>query len=127
MERSISEGVLTTIFGDGRGGSVKKKYLKLPQTGGSPDGFFVRQDKNIYQDGFQKKITGRDKSISEGVTRTSLGNGRGGSVEKQNLKLLQTGGSPGDYFARQQKIIQTSPNSGKSPGEKLTRPDINNR
>ena len=58
-------------------------FLKLPQTGRSPGDFFVRQDKNIYQDGFQKKKKGRDKSISEGVTRTSLGKGRGGSVKKK--------------------------------------------
>ena len=80
---------------------MKKNHLKLPQTGGSPGGFFVRQDKNIYQDGCQGKKTGRDKSISEGFTRTSLGTGRGGSVKKNNLKLPQTGGSPGDFFARQ--------------------------
>ena len=82
MDKSIPEGVLTTSFGAGRGGSVKKSFLKLPQTGGSPGDFFVRQDKNIYQDGFQKKKTGRGKSISEGVTRTSLGTGRGGSMKK---------------------------------------------
>ena len=55
VDRRISEGVLTTSFGARGGGSLKKHNLKPPQTGGSPGDFFVSQDKNRYQDGFQKK------------------------------------------------------------------------
>ena len=43
------------------------------------------------------------------------------------MKLPQTGGSPGNFSARQEKTFQTSPNSGKSPGKKVTCQDINNR
>ena len=32
-DKSISEGVARKILGTGRGGSVKKTFLKLPQTG----------------------------------------------------------------------------------------------
>ena len=81
VDRSISEGVLTTSFVARGGGSLKKKMLKPPQTGGSPGNFSVSQDKNMYQDGSQKKRTGRDESISEGVKRTSLGPGRGGYMK----------------------------------------------
>ena len=43
------------------------------------------------------------------------------------LKLPQTGGSPGDCFSRQEETSRSSPNSGKIPGEKVTRQDINNQ
>ena len=70
---------------------------------------------------------GRDESISEGVIGTSLGPGRGGSRKKNNLKLPQTGGSPGDFFARQEDTSLPSPNSGKSPGKTVTHQGINNK
>ena len=76
--------------------------------------------------GFKRK-NGKGQEHLRGVTRTSLGTGRDGSVKKCFLNPPQTGGSPGDFFARQEKKIQTSPNSGKSPGKKVTRPDINNQ
>ena len=47
VDKSISEGVLTTSFGAGRGGSVKKNILKPPQTGDIPGNFFARQEKSI--------------------------------------------------------------------------------
>ena len=72
MDRSISEGVLTTGFGAGRGGSVKKTILELPQTGGSPGDFFVRQDKNIYQDGFQKKRKWEGTRAYQRVSREQI-------------------------------------------------------
>ena len=43
------------------------------------------------------------------------------------LKLPQTGRSPGNFFARQDKTTETSHNSGKSPGKKLTRLAISNQ
>ena len=47
--------------------------------------------------------------------------------EENKLKLPQTGGSPGDFFARQEETSRSSPNSGKSPGKIETRQDIKNR
>ena len=73
MDRSISEGVLTISFGARGGGFIEDFFLKPPQTGGSPGDFVVIQDKNMYQEGSQKKKNGRDESISEGVKITSLG------------------------------------------------------
>ena len=63
-DRSISEGFLTASFGARGGASLKKQNLKPPQTGGSPGDFFASQDKNMYQDGSQKKKMGRDERIS---------------------------------------------------------------
>ena len=68
-----------------------------------------------------------NKSVSEGVITTSFGAGRGVSVRGGNLKLPQTGGGPGDFSTRQDKTTETSPNSGESPGKKLTCPAINNQ
>ena len=101
--------------------------MKPSQTGGSPGDFFVDQDKNRYQDGYHKKKLGRDESISEGVKGTSLGPGIGGSRKIKISKLPQTGGSPGDFFARQEDTSLSSPNIGKSPGEKVTCQGINNQ
>ena len=102
MDSSIPEGFGTTSLGDRRAVSLRKLFLKPPQTGGRPGDFFVDQDKNSYQDGSSKEKLGRDKSVSEGVKGTSLGPGRGGSRKINFLKLPQTGGSPGDFFARQE-------------------------
>ena len=54
VERSISEGGLTTSFGAGRGGSLKKKIDTSPNWR-EPWRFFAKQDKNMYQEEFQKK------------------------------------------------------------------------
>ena len=83
VNKSISEGVITISFGVGRGVSDSKNILKLPQTGGSSGNCFARQDKNSCQGGFQKRKTVGDTSISERVTTTSFGAGRGVSAKKQ--------------------------------------------
>ena len=80
----------------------------------------------MYQDGFQNEKMGRDESVSEGVIGTSLGPGGGGSRKINFSKIPQTGGSPGNFFARQEDISLSSPNSGKSPGKKVTCQGINN-
>ena len=68
-----------------------------------------------------------DESVSEGVKGISLGPGRGGLRKIKFSKIPQTGGSPGDFFVRQEDTSLSSPNSGKSPGEKVTRQGINNQ
>ena len=83
-DKSISEAVATTSFGAGRGVLSVVKILKLPQTGGIPGVFFARQDKNICHGRVQKRKTVADKSISEAVTTTSFGAGRGVSVKQKN-------------------------------------------
>ena len=77
------------------------KKLKGPQTGGSPDVFFAREDENSGQGQVQKKERGVDRSISEGGLMTSFGDRRGGSLKEEKLKPPQTGRSPGDFFAKQ--------------------------
>ena len=77
--------------------------MKIPQTGGSPGVFFTREDGNSSKGGVQRKETGVDRSISEVGLMTSFGDGRGGSLKKKILKPPQTGGSPGDFFAKQDK------------------------
>ena len=124
-DRSIPEGVGTTSLGARRAVSLRKRFLKPPKTGGSPDGFFVDQDKNSSQDGSNKKKLGREESVSDGVKITSLG--RGGSRKIKFSKIPQTGGSPGEFFARQEDTSLPSPNSGKSPGKTVTHQDINNK
>ena len=117
MDSSIPEGFGTTSLGARHAVSLRKFFLKPPQTGGCPGDFFVDQDKNSYQDVSNKKKLGRDESVSEGVKGTSLGPGRGGSRKKKFSKIPQTGGSPGDFFSRQEDTSLSSPNSGKSPGK----------
>ena len=104
-DRSIPEGVGTTSLGARRAVSLRKYFLKPPKTGRSPGDFFVDQDKNSYQDGSNKKKLGRDKSVSEGVKGKILGPGRGGSRKIKFSKMPQNGGSPGDFFARQEKTF----------------------
>ena len=84
------------------GGSADNLFLKSPQTGEGPGIFFAREDEICGQGEFQKKETGEDRSISEGVLTRSFGAGRGGSL-KNFFKPLQTGGSPGNVFVSQDK------------------------
>ena len=69
----------------------------------------------------------RDASVSEGVKGKSLGTGIGGSRNINFSKTPQTGGSPGNFFARQEGTSLSSPNSGKSPVEHVTRQGSNNQ
>ena len=107
--------------------SLKELFLKTPKTGGSPGNFFADQDKNSSQEAHTKKKLGRDASVSEGVKGTSLGPGIGGSRNIKFSENPQTGGSPGDFFARQEDTSLSPPNSGKSPGEHVTRQGNNNQ
>ena len=70
---------------------------------------------------------GWDASVSEGVNGTSLGPGIGGSRSIHFSEKPQTGGSPGDLFARQEDTFLSFPNSGKNPGKKVTRQGNNNQ
>ena len=56
-----------------------------------------------------------------------MGPGIGGSRNITFSKKPQTGGSPGNFFARQEDTSLSSPNCGKSPGEHVTRQGSNNQ
>ena len=56
-----------------------------------------------------------------------MGPSIGGSRSIKFSKTPQTGGSPNDFFARQEDTSLSSSNSGKSPGEKVTRQGNNNQ
>ena len=127
VNKSISEEVIGTSFGAGRGVSVSKKHLKLPQAGGSPGDFFSRQDKNSCQGGGFK----REKQWGTRVSQSESQQQVLGPVEvflsRKNIETPPNWRKPWRFFTRQDKTTETSHNSGESPGKKLTRPAINNQ
>ena len=78
-------------------------FFKSPKTRGSPGVFFAREDVSRSQGENQKKKSGMDRSIPEGVGTKSLGAIRAVSWRKLFLDPPQTGGSPGNFFVDQYK------------------------
>ena len=102
-DRIIEEGAGKPNLGARRAISLKEFVFKTPKTGGSPGDFFEDQDKNTSEEALTKKKLGRDASGLRCIKFS---------------KTPQTGGSPGNCLARQEDTSLSSPNSGKSPGEK---------
>ena len=108
-KKSIPEALATKTFITGREVLSMNKNLIIPQTGGSPGVFPARQDKKKGHGGVQTRKTVADKSISEAVTTTSFGAGRGVSVKKKKLKLEQRRKSPGVFFSAKTKHLKLTP------------------
>ena len=103
----------------GGGGEVTLiiKKLKSPQPCGSPGVFFAREDESSSQGEVQKKESGVDRSISEGVLTTIFGARGGGSLKKTILKPPQRGGSPGDFSSvKTRTCIRRGPKRRKREG-----------
>ena len=112
------------------GGSFhKKNILKLAHSNGSPGNFFVRKEKTSDRGANQKKRDGADNCVSEEGKTTSVEDGRGVLSMNKNLKLPQTGGSPGIFPARNDKTICQGGGSNKknSGGQEHPRGSCNNK
>ena len=70
---------------------------------------------------------GKGRECFKGGKRDKLGARFRWFKEYKFFEKPQTGGSPGNFFARQEDTSLSSPNSGKSPGEKVTRQGNNNQ
>ena len=82
---------------------LQGKKFKLAHSGGSPGNLFVRKDKTTDMGAYPKKRDGAYNGISEECTTPSFEDGREVLSMNKNLKLPQTGGSPGVFFARHDK------------------------
>ena len=79
--------------------------MKLAHSGGSPGNFFVRKDETTDRGAYQKKRDGADNRISEECTTPSFEDSRRVLSMNKNLKLPQSGGSPGVFPGRHDKNI----------------------
>ena len=109
IDRSIPEGVRTTSLGGQTRRFLEEIVFETPQNWREPWRFFCRSRQEQLSGWVPQEKLGRDKSFSEGVKGTRLGPGRGGSRKIKFSKIPQTGGSPGDFFARQEDTSRSSP------------------
>ena len=83
--------------------------------------FFSQTRKKIVKGVFPKKKEGANNSISEASTTPSFGYSRDVYFNKK-VETCPKWRKPLRFFPRQDKKIETSSNSGGSPGKILTRP-----